>query len=198
MQPFEKAPDLSSSGNTRGFRFRGTWRLCFLVTVVFMSSTLACPRRSPIFFQAIFLFFLESIFQIGESEYKLGLIVFPQEPPHLGDDPVGRRKPRSTTPTLRGASCPDLGSILTMISGSFGGVARDVSQNGIWIRVMCNMESFQRPPRSVPSNTFTISSASSRTHSAAALGETCRIRPTSRARRFLLQAPVTRADKFSD
>jgi hypothetical protein len=56
--------------------------------------------------------------------------MFPREPPDLGDDPVGRRKPGSTTPTLRGARCHDLGSILTRISGSFGGVARELIQNG--------------------------------------------------------------------
>ena len=95
--------------------------------------------------------------------------MFPQEPPHLGDDPVGRRKPRSTRPALRGASCHDLGSILTRISGSFGGVARELIQNGIWIRIMSIMESFERPPRSVPSDSFTIAPASSGAQSGDAL-----------------------------
>src|ERR1700722_13859659 len=150
MQPFEKALSLSSSGKYPRVSFPRTMApllSCYGCLHVFNISV---PERVANFFPDHFFIFSESIFQIGENECKLGPITFPQKPPHLGDDPVGRRKPRSTRPTLPGARCHDLGSILTRISGSFGGVASELSQNGIWIRIIRNMESFQRPPRSVP------------------------------------------------
>jgi hypothetical protein len=56
---------------------------------------------------------------------------------------------------------------------------RELIQNGILIRVMCNMESFERPPRSVPSDGLTIASASSGIQSEGALEKNVDAGPTS-------------------
>src|SRR6266478_1989713 len=68
-------------------------------------------------------------------------------------------------------STNDIGSILTRISAAFGTATRDVSQNGNWFRVIPIMESFERPPRSVPTDDLTIVPASSGIESANAFGE---------------------------
>ena len=72
-------------------------------------------------------------------------------------------------PLLSRAGSSEVDSILTRISATFFVAEREVSQNGILIRVMCLMESFERPPRSVPSDAFTIAPASSGAQSGNAL-----------------------------
>jgi hypothetical protein len=64
-----------------------------------------------------------------------------------------------------------IGSILTRISAAFGAPTRDVSQNGNWFRINPIMESFELPPRSVPSDDLAIASASSGIESTAAFEE---------------------------
>jgi hypothetical protein len=52
-----------------------------------------CHERADNFLPMFFLFFLESIFQIRESEHKLGPMAFLQRDPQLGDDPIAHLKP---------------------------------------------------------------------------------------------------------
>ena len=79
----------------------------------------------------------------------------------LRDDPVTHLRPLSPRPFIARIGSNDIDLILTRISASFGATTRELNQNGNWIRIIPIMESFARPPRSVPSDDLTIRSVSS-------------------------------------
>jgi hypothetical protein len=63
--------------HANGFRFGRAERFFLFVAAVFMYSIHGAPRDNwQLFAQALFYFFLESNFRIGESEQKLGPIAF--------------------------------------------------------------------------------------------------------------------------
>jgi hypothetical protein len=72
------------------------------------------------------------------------LIALVQRGPQLRDYPISHFRLSHTIPTFRGRQQRSR-SILTRISPTFLVAEREVSQNGILIRVMCLMEFFQRP-----------------------------------------------------
>jgi hypothetical protein len=77
----------------------------------------------------------------------------------LRNDPVAHLNAEYQTELAR-VSSQDVGAPLTRVSATFSASTREVSQNGNRIRVMSNMESFQRSPRSMPTDGLTIASAS--------------------------------------
>lgn len=72
-----------------------------------------------------------------------------------------------------------------------------MSQNGILIRIMCLMESFQRPATSVPSDALTIASTSRRLLFATAFMKGGLRETTSSIISLAALAHAKRADKFS-
>jgi hypothetical protein len=122
--------------------------------------TFHLPRESrQLFAQAFFIFFEIHFSNSGEPAEARAYAVFASDL-LLRDDPVTRLRPFSPRSISRGSAAASSARFLTRISASFGTAARELSQNGNWIRVMCLMESFE-PPRSVPSDALTIVSASS-------------------------------------
>ena len=77
-------------------------------------------------------------------------IAFLQGGPQLRDDPVFHFRLVTYQAYLARTWSNEVDSILTSIPATFLVAEREVSQNGIFIRVIRNMESFERPPKSVP------------------------------------------------
>jgi hypothetical protein len=145
-------------------------------------------ERAGNFLPRPFLFFLEFISQIRKNEQKLGRILFSRVTFCCGMTPYLVRD--HFLPNLyREGRQQRYWLILTRFSASFGTVAREVSQNGILIRVRRIMESFQQPPRSVPDDALTIKSISRGQPALEAMTvQTCALRHPTQAKRV---------DKFS-
>ena len=117
-------------------------------------------ERAGNFLPEAFLFFFGIHFSnSGERAEARAYAVFASEL-LLRDDPVAHLRPLLPEPYRAGRQ-QRYRLILTRISASFGAVTRELSQNGNWFRVMSVMESFERPPRSVPSDALTIPCTSS-------------------------------------
>jgi hypothetical protein len=143
--------------HANGFRFRRAERFFVLVAAGFMNPN--CFKRTPATFCLALLFFFGLFFKIRESAHELGSLSCFLERRSFAEDPVAHLGELKSDLLCEGQQqryC----WILTRISGSFGGVVRDLIQTGNWIRVMSVMESFQRPSRSVPTTDLIIASRS--------------------------------------
>jgi hypothetical protein len=61
-----------------------------------------CLRHERVkFFHRLFLFFLESLVQIGEGEHKPGPLAFQQRGPQLRDDPIAHLSSSILDPSCR-------------------------------------------------------------------------------------------------
>jgi hypothetical protein len=88
-----------------------------------------CHERADSFLpRPFFYFFLKSVFEIEESEHKLGPIAFLQGGPQLRDDPVSHFRLQAH---LARTWSNDVDAILTRIAANFWTSKRDVVQNGI-------------------------------------------------------------------
>jgi hypothetical protein len=115
-----------------------------------------CHHKLVTFSLCSFIFFGKSILKILESEHELGLIAFLQRGPQLRDISF---QTVAYDPYLARVGSNEVDSILTRISATFLAAEREVSQNGNWFRVMSNIESFELPPRSVPSDVLTVTAS---------------------------------------
>jgi hypothetical protein len=74
----------------------------------------------------------------------------------MRQDPIGHSDRRAGLSRVHPGH--ELSAILTKIARSFGVSASDLSQNGNWIRIMYDMESFRRPAGNVPRSALTLPS----------------------------------------
>ena len=120
-----------------------------VISVVLLVRSSGNPTRGimrgPNCFLGSFLFFF------GKHFSEFGKVSLSQSPRHffgnsppLRSDPIGHVGSGASGLTCVGQQRSKV-EFLTKVSRTSSVTTREVSQNGIWIRVMCNMESFERP-----------------------------------------------------